>query len=107
MVPGHLPLVTIPLVPPPRAAGHQPEHDHSFDALAVSPDRLDDDTQLATELPLASTEAELLSQTARGNADAFALLYDATCSKVHGLVLRVLRDQAQAEEVTQEVFLEV
>jgi len=34
-------------------------------------------------------------------------LYDATAARVHGLVLRVVRDPAQAEEVTQEAFLEV
>jgi len=33
-------------------------------------------------------------------------MYDATAARVHGLVLRVIRDPAQAEEVTQETFLE-
>jgi len=44
---------------------------------------------------------------AAGDADSFAGLYDASSARVHGLVLRVLRDPAQAEEVTQEVYLEV
>ena len=34
-------------------------------------------------------------------------LYDATAARVHGLALRVVRDPAQAEEVTQEAFLEI
>jgi RNA polymerase sigma-70 factor (ECF subfamily) len=38
---------------------------------------------------------------------AFADLYDAVAARVHGLVLRVVRDRAQSEEVTQEVFLEI
>jgi len=49
----------------------------------------------------------LLRQSARGDEQAFAALYDATAARVHGLVLRVIRDPAQAEEVTQEVFLQV
>lgn len=51
--------------------------------------------------------AGLLKRSARGDQDAFARLYDATSARVHGLVLRVVRDRAQSEEVTQEVFLEV
>ena len=50
--------------------------------------------------------AELLKQAARGDEHAFADLYDATAARVYGLVLRVVRDPAQSEEVTQECFLE-
>jgi len=49
----------------------------------------------------------LLQRTARGDQDAFTRLYDATTARLHGLVLRVLRDPAQAEEVTQEVYVEI
>ena len=51
--------------------------------------------------------ADLLQRSARGERDAFASLYDATAARVHGLALRVVRDPAQAEEVTQEAFLEI
>lgn len=51
--------------------------------------------------------ADLLRRCARGDEQAFADLYDATARRVHGLVLRVVRDPAQAEEVTQEAYLEV
>ena len=51
--------------------------------------------------------AELLRQSARGDESSFARLYDATAARVHGLVLRVVRDPAQAEEVTQEAYLEI
>lgn len=50
---------------------------------------------------------DLLRQAARGDEAAFAQLYDATAARVHGLVLRVVRDPAQAEEVTQEAYLEI
>jgi RNA polymerase sigma-70 factor (ECF subfamily) len=51
--------------------------------------------------------ADLLGRSSRGDQAAFATLYDATSPKVYGLALRVVRDPAQAEEVAQEVFLEV
>lgn len=49
----------------------------------------------------------LLHRCGRGDQQAFAELYDATAARLHGLVLRVVRDPAQAEEVTQEAFLDV
>ena len=51
--------------------------------------------------------AHQLHRSALGDQAAFAELYDDTAARVHGLVLRVVRDPAQAEEVTQEVFLEI
>ena len=50
---------------------------------------------------------DLLRRSARGDEAAFAELYDATSSRLHGLVVRVIRDPAQGEEVTQEAFLEI
>jgi len=49
----------------------------------------------------------LLERVSQGDQEAFAGLYDATSPRVFGLVLRILRDRAQAEEVVQEVFLQV
>ncbi|MFL6163177.1 MAG: ECF RNA polymerase sigma factor SigK [Jatrophihabitantaceae bacterium] len=51
--------------------------------------------------------AELLAASARGDEQAFAGLYDRTSARVHGMVLRVVRDPAQAAEVTQDVYLQV
>jgi len=48
-----------------------------------------------------------LTAVARGDTDAFALVYDQCAGAVLGTVLRVLRDPAQSEEVMQEVLLEV
>lgn len=44
---------------------------------------------------------------ARGDTAAFERLYDALAPQVYGLCLQVLRDPAQAEEVAQEVLVEV
>jgi RNA polymerase sigma-70 factor (ECF subfamily) len=49
----------------------------------------------------------LLASASRGDESAFAELYDLTTARVFGLVRRVVRDPAQAEEVTQEVYLAV
>jgi RNA polymerase sigma-70 factor (ECF subfamily) len=51
--------------------------------------------------------AELLRRSARGDEAAFAELYDATSARAYGLAVRVVRDPAQAQEVTQEAYLDV
>lgn len=49
----------------------------------------------------------LLSRAGRGDQQAFAELYDALAPLLHGVVLKVVRDPAQSEEVTQEAFVEL
>jgi RNA polymerase sigma-70 factor, ECF subfamily len=55
----------------------------------------------------ATNLVDLMSQTALGNHQAFADLYDVTARRVYGAVLQVLRSPEHAEEVTQEVYAEV
>ena len=50
---------------------------------------------------------DLMRRAARGDSEAFAMLYDELSSAVYGLARRVVRDPARAEDVTQEVFLDV
>ncbi len=51
--------------------------------------------------------AALLRQASQGDEGAFAQLYDAVSARLFGLVVRVIRDRAQSEEVSQEAFLEI
>jgi RNA polymerase sigma-70 factor (ECF subfamily) len=51
--------------------------------------------------------AELLRRSGAGDEAAFAELYDLTCLRLFGLVLRVVRDPALCEQVTGEVYLHV
>jgi len=50
---------------------------------------------------------DLLLRTARGDDQAFAALYDALGGAVLGLARRLVRNPSRAEEITQEVFLQV
>ncbi len=49
----------------------------------------------------------VLADVAKGDHAAFTVIYDQAGPAVLGTVLRVVRDPAQAEEVMQEVLLEV
>lgn len=51
--------------------------------------------------------AILLERCGTGDREAFAAVYDQVAGRVHGLTRRIVRDAAQAEEVTQEVLLDV
>jgi RNA polymerase sigma-70 factor (ECF subfamily) len=49
----------------------------------------------------------LLTSVADGDEKAFARLYDLFAPRVFGLIRRILGDAAQAEEVAQEVLVEI
>ena len=51
--------------------------------------------------------AGLLARVARGDHQAFELLYGELAGPVYGVVRQVLRDPAHSEEVAQEVLLEI
>lgn len=54
-----------------------------------------------------AAERALLDRMAAGDQAALGVLFDRIGGRVYGVVQRVVRDRAQAEEVTQEVMLEV
>src|SRR5260370_21849604 len=49
----------------------------------------------------------LLAAVAKGDAVAFERLYGATCAKLYGVVLRILRRHDLAAEVMEEAYLQV
>lgn len=56
---------------------------------------------------VSSSAASALQRAGRGDEAAFAEFYDAVSTVVYGTVLRVIRNPAMAEEVTQDVFVEL
>jgi RNA polymerase sigma-70 factor (ECF subfamily) len=61
----------------------------------------------APEHDVAPDLNDLLVRVGRGDEQAFAQVYDALGASVFGLARRVIRDPARAEEVSQEVFIQV
>ncbi|MFD8412072.1 ECF RNA polymerase sigma factor SigK [Streptomyces sp. NPDC059650] len=51
--------------------------------------------------------AEVMQKVAHGDKQAFSVLYDALAPLVSGIVVKVVRDRAQSEEVTQEVMIDL
>jgi RNA polymerase sigma-70 factor, ECF subfamily len=48
-----------------------------------------------------------MARVARGDENAFLMLYDRHAARVHALTLRILSDPMLAEEATQDAFLKV
>jgi RNA polymerase sigma-70 factor (ECF subfamily) len=58
-------------------------------------------------LPSAQDDAALLALVQRGDENAMASLFDRYSKVVYSVALRVLRDPASAEDVLQEVFMQI
>lgn len=54
-----------------------------------------------------STAPFLLQRLATGDKSALSEMYDRYAGLVNGLALRIVRDVAEAEDVVQEVFLQI
>jgi RNA polymerase sigma factor (sigma-70 family) len=65
------------------------------------PPRLEDWTDRSRDL------AALLARAGIGDKAAFATLYQRTSAHLFGVVLRINRDRAQAEDILQEVYVNV
>ena len=64
-------------------------------------------TMTAGQSQPATDDLELVRQAAAGDAAAFERLYEQHHRRVYSLCLRMLGNQSQAEDLTQEVFLQV
>ena len=58
-------------------------------------------------LPTAQHITGLLARAAAKDQPAFAELYDATSSKLYGIIVRILKRRDLADEVLQEVYLKI
>jgi RNA polymerase sigma-70 factor (ECF subfamily) len=85
------------------------------DDAAMAADRASDDPALApphgasagARADVSERLAGLLDEIGRGDREAFAEFYSVTGRRVYGLAMRILRRPALAEEVAQEVFVQV
>jgi RNA polymerase sigma-70 factor (ECF subfamily) len=57
--------------------------------------------------PLMQDDAALLAMVQKGNESAMASLFDRYSKVVYSVALRVLRDPASAEDVLQEIFMQI
>jgi RNA polymerase sigma-70 factor (ECF subfamily) len=62
---------------------------------------------MAEAAPQADSDTELLHAVARGDESALAALYDRYNSILLGLLLRILHSRTEAEDVLQEVFIQI
>lgn len=53
------------------------------------------------------TDAEILQEIAKGNKKAFKQLYDLFNGKVYNTAISYAQNQADAEEITQDVFVKI
>jgi RNA polymerase sigma-70 factor (ECF subfamily) len=66
-----------------------------------------EDEVLTTATQPAQDDADLLARVQRGDEQAMAVLFDRYSRIVYSVALRVLRDAASAEDVLQEIFMQI
>ena len=68
------------------------------------------EVEVSSDLNLAgraSTDLELVKRAQEGDSDAFAALFHAHKGRVYSICLRMTNNTAQAEDLTQDAFLQV
>ncbi|MEC3980712.1 ECF RNA polymerase sigma factor SigK [Amycolatopsis sp. H20-H5] len=66
-----------------------------------------EELRFTSDTPREPTAEALIARVARGDERAFEALYELCSARVYGVIRRLLLDAAQAEEVSQEVWLQV
>jgi RNA polymerase sigma-70 factor, ECF subfamily len=64
-------------------------------------------TLMAKQPEGCSTEAEAIRRAKDGDATAFEYLYKANCRRVYSVCLRMIKNPAEAEDLTQQAFLQL
>ena len=81
------------------------------DCLAIPRvhDRIAHDTYGGKAVRMATTDdiEDLIARSALGDRAAFSRLYDRTSAKLFGIILRVLKDRASAEDALQDAFMKI
>jgi RNA polymerase sigma-70 factor (ECF subfamily) len=75
------------------------------DAASVHPPAAE--TQPVVDSPLADLDTQLMMLAAGGDREAFSRLFQRTFKQVSGYLFRLTQDRRTAEDLTQEVFLEL
>ncbi|GAB4039934.1 RNA polymerase sigma factor [Spirosoma gilvum] len=57
--------------------------------------------------PIAFNEAQLVCDLQAGHSSAFTTLYDAYSPALFGVLLRMVKDQQQAEDLLQDAFIKI
>jgi RNA polymerase sigma-70 factor (ECF subfamily) len=60
-----------------------------------------------TPAPKAASETQIIARAQRGEEEAFAALFEAHKRRVYSLCLRMTSNTAEAEDLTQEAFLQL
>ena len=58
-------------------------------------------------LPSVKTDAEIVDSAKKGDIEALSLLYEKYRRRIYNLCLRMVRDQADAEDLMQDVFVQL
>jgi len=86
---------------PPNADSH-PSVNESVDGIPASTP-----AHSAPAAPLSSMEADVLARAQAGDHFAFAQIYSLHKRRIYSLCLRMVGNRAEAEDLTQEVFLQL